>query len=265
MTDIRTDWIDDIGEKVDAAYLNGLAVAVNDNTHARPVTGAFSAMPAAGIVGRMYYATDAGLVFRDNGSSWDTVGGNGTPYLGVPSADWSTTTLDTATVAADKGTRLMTVPPVATTIPRIEYRTLSATSNYTATVNIEPSIMNTAGSVLQGIFVRNSATGAAIFWGTGSNSFGNFLHLDLCSSTAVTSTYSYFNLATVLSGTPKWYRIRDNNVNRYYEFSCNGLDWIPYYNHARATGTTPDQVGWGGVNQSNGSTIYIRLRGFSVT
>jgi hypothetical protein len=33
--------------------------------------GLGSARPAAGIVGRLYYATDTSVVSRDNGSTWD--------------------------------------------------------------------------------------------------------------------------------------------------------------------------------------------------
>lgn len=31
----------------------------------------FSARPAASIPGRLFYAVDQGITFRDNGSSWD--------------------------------------------------------------------------------------------------------------------------------------------------------------------------------------------------
>lgn len=40
-----------------------LATALSRGTHA--------ARPAAGNAGRLYYETDTGLVYRDNGSSWD--------------------------------------------------------------------------------------------------------------------------------------------------------------------------------------------------
>lgn len=44
--------------------------------------GVFASRPAAGVVGRLYFPTDvSGVVYRDNGTSWDTValGGSGSP------------------------------------------------------------------------------------------------------------------------------------------------------------------------------------------
>lgn len=39
--------------------------------------GLLSARPAASIAGRQYYATDTSLLYRDNGSSWDTLSTSG--------------------------------------------------------------------------------------------------------------------------------------------------------------------------------------------
>ena len=36
-------------------------------------TGTFAARPAAGQKGRRYWATDTGQLFRDNGTTWDTI------------------------------------------------------------------------------------------------------------------------------------------------------------------------------------------------
>jgi hypothetical protein len=41
--------------------------------------GLASARPAAGTAGRLYYSTDTAILERDNGSSWDSVEGTGTP------------------------------------------------------------------------------------------------------------------------------------------------------------------------------------------
>jgi len=38
-------------------------------------SGLFANRPAAGIVGRYYYATDVYYLFRDNGVTWDIIGG----------------------------------------------------------------------------------------------------------------------------------------------------------------------------------------------
>ncbi len=45
--------------------------------------GTVASRPAAGTVGREYFGTDTGLVYRDNGTSWDTlaIGGSVPTYL----------------------------------------------------------------------------------------------------------------------------------------------------------------------------------------
>jgi hypothetical protein len=64
-------------------------------------SGALSAIPVAGIAGRIYFATDTKHTFRDNGATWDDVtssailgsvalapgaGGNFTVAHGLPAA-----------------------------------------------------------------------------------------------------------------------------------------------------------------------------------
>lgn len=44
---------------------------------AKPFYGAASAIPAAGTVGRLYWATDTNALYFDNGTSWVAVGGGG--------------------------------------------------------------------------------------------------------------------------------------------------------------------------------------------
>ncbi len=47
--------------------------------------GVTSSRPSAGTAGRLYYSTDDGTMFRDNGASWDSVGGSGGGGGGAPS------------------------------------------------------------------------------------------------------------------------------------------------------------------------------------
>lgn len=43
--------------------------------------GTFASRPAAGSAGRLYYATDNGYIYRDNGSSWDLYSANSQQIL----------------------------------------------------------------------------------------------------------------------------------------------------------------------------------------
>ena len=42
-------------------------------------SGLLAARPAAGVVGRIYIASDSALLYRDTGSAWVTIGGAGGP------------------------------------------------------------------------------------------------------------------------------------------------------------------------------------------
>src|SRR3972149_4700629 len=54
------------GSGLDADLLDG----VQGSGYARYLTGTFAAMPAAGTVGRTYYASDFGVFFFDDGTEW---------------------------------------------------------------------------------------------------------------------------------------------------------------------------------------------------
>lgn len=60
----------------------------------------FTNRPAAGIAGRLFFADDTGVQYRDNGSSWDVWGsyyGSGAtglrPTVTIVGASWFDTTL----------------------------------------------------------------------------------------------------------------------------------------------------------------------------
>ncbi|AGS82339.1 hypothetical protein SEA_THREERNGTARJAY_40 [Mycobacterium phage ThreeRngTarjay] len=265
---LRTDWTDNVGDEVDADFLNQVGVEVNANTAARPGKGAFSALPAAGVAGRLYYATDAGIILRDNGSSWDIVA-NTEPAVQPPTAGWSTNTLGTATVGADKGGRLFTITSSGGLLtPRIEYRTLSPTSNYIVTARIEPiDYARGEGQSYSGLILRNGTSGNSVLFGymvyagqapylvaTRGNS-GNIRASDYAAT--VTDRFA---------GYPRWIRLRDNGTNRIFEFSPNGFDWCEFYVSLRTDHITPDQVGWGGAQSTSAArSLVARLRSFEIS
>jgi hypothetical protein len=61
----------------------------NDHPQYAMTYGTLAARPAAGTALRLYYATDTGIIYRDNGVSWDNVSDDqyrqlGTTTLGAP-------------------------------------------------------------------------------------------------------------------------------------------------------------------------------------
>lgn len=82
-------------EKADAAsdpfergHLQTLAAAVDAHTHAsglgaavkRIDSGAFASRPAAGNAGHVYFATDTGQLFADDGTAWDEIAAVGVAH-----------------------------------------------------------------------------------------------------------------------------------------------------------------------------------------
>lgn len=229
--------------------------------------GAYASLPAAGTANRLYVCTDTDLELFDNGSAWEVVGGGsrGPAFTLPPTSGWSTTTLGSATFAADKSGRLLTIPDASGANFRVEYRTLTPTSNYTFTIYIEPSFYN-SNYCLGGIFLRQSSDGKMVQFGPVVNgtSFG-IQSWKITSPTAYSTQYGAgWNMATGLWEAPHWFRFRDDGTNRHAEFSNNGLDWITYHSVGRTDFLTADQVGWGADQDNSGFTSKLRLRSWLV-
>lgn len=263
---LATNWVDNIGMFVNAAYLNQNGTETNANTNARPKSGLYSALPSAGNSGAVYYATDVGIVFRDNGTSWDVVG-NGQPAFTLPpSSGWSTNTLGSATFAADKGGRVLSIPSVANQNFRVESRALSPASNYTvkAAIDVHAAIPATTVYFHSGLVLMDSATGKLIHFGISKHAATTTMGVQVRTWTNATTwldilAHDIFNLMPP----PRWLRIRDDNTNRYYEYSINGQDWQLLWTQARTTFITPDKIGWGADN-STGNAATLRLNSFTL-
>lgn len=85
---------------VPASELDSNWNALTAYINAREVTlGTFAARPAAGVSGRLYFATDTGALFEDNGLVWTTIAGTG-----VPAGGTGTTTLLANSIIIGAGT-----------------------------------------------------------------------------------------------------------------------------------------------------------------
>jgi hypothetical protein len=211
----------------------------------------------------MYWPNDVGAALRDNGSAWETVwAGTLGALTKPPSAGWSTTTLGSATEAADLDGRLLTVPSAAGTNWRLAYRSLAATSNYTAAAYLDKSIKPVSNAHHSGLVLRESSSGKLISMGLGYDTgfgAGTAFYVMKWTSPTVFSATFYQVLWYQGDGTPQWWRFRDDGTNRYYECSANGVDWITLGSETRITFMTADQIGYG-MNNNSGNTGYIRLR-----
>lgn len=218
MTDLPTDFEDGVGDVTDAAYFNALGAAVNANT-----------------------AALAALI----------------PFAAPPGSGWSSINLGGDTAAADDDDQLLTLASNASMSWRLRVRTLTPSSNYTATFWLSPTFLP-GGVHRSGIVLRNSTSGLFTALTTGyDSSLGYFMGASTWSSpTNAVSNYR----VSAYPRTPNWLRFRDNGTTRYYEFSHDGLDWVTFHSVARTNYVTPDQIGFGAFNYGGGQTGFLRCR-----
>jgi len=262
------DFEDGIGMKADAAYLNLVGTKVNALVDARPITGTYVERPAAGETGRVFYATDLGTVYLDDGAEWVLVLATSTPpWVRPPTTGWDTTTMHAATVGADRDGRLMTLPGSDTSpnAGRVEFRTLSPAMEYVFTVYLEFAYYDLGGSPYGGMFLRNSTSGNTMFFGWQFNTGGGSpLYIARGTPTNMVSVVVHQQSLMRMPESPRWMRIVDNGTHRQYYVSFNGIDWVFCFSETRTTHITADQVGWGGTNSSSNNTALLRLRHFNV-
>lgn len=268
MSAIPTNFVDNIGMFVNAAYLNNLGTEVNASIYSRTLVGTYASRPAAAATnsGALYFCTDTDALYRSDGTTWTKirVAGAGGPQADPPAI--TAFNLGTSTLTSDKGDRLLTIPSVVGDNLRGEYQTLTPTSGYTASAYVDPSNIGTTPAVYTGLLLGNSA-GAYVTFGISYNStLNNYgLHLGKWSSaTAFSAAYLNAMSTNLLQVLPRWIRIRDDGTNRIYEYSIDNIDWNTVFSVSRTDFITPDRVGWFGYNTS-GSTVKLRNRSFVIT
>lgn len=242
-------------------------VTYQDNPPA-PAAYPFSGRPAADVEakGRQYASSDCGRIDRDNGGAWENI------YLGPkafatepPSSGWSWVNQGGASVAADADAILITAPS-STRNWRMRVRSLSPTSNYTATAYLEVAALSFATGSAQwygAIGLRNSSLGSFITFGPGyytTNHVRFIVYRWTNATTFSASTYDVPIYDVTGAVVPNWIRIRDDGTNRYFEYSLNGVDWILVASEGRTAFITPDQFILGASNEGTGQDMKVRLR-----
>jgi hypothetical protein len=181
-----------------------------------------------------------------------------------PSSGWTTSTLGSATFAADLDGRKLALPTAAGSALRAEYRTLTPVAPYTATAHIEWAGVN-ANYVAAGMFLRSNG-GAYIQFGPQYDTAMSGWSLDVAKWNSESSFNAHYLQATMaqIGGMPNWFRIVDDNTNRMCQYSFNGVDFITLHTVGRTDFLFVNQIGWGGWN-SGGSAAVARLRSWSLT
>jgi hypothetical protein len=217
--------------------------------------------------GEQTYEIDTGIYkIFDGATSYNNQAPASTPihlvgFTPPPSTGW--TNLGSPTILTSHHSRLMAEASTAGDSWRGEYRSLSPTANYTATFYFDWAIPDVAYAQA-GVLLRNSGGTSLIHLGY---QYGSGLILNKWASTLTLSgNYKSSVTSNLVGGMPNWLRIRDDNTNRYYEYSYNGADWILFYSGVRTDFIVPNQIGWG-QNPNNAGGTYTsraRLRSFTV-
>jgi hypothetical protein len=227
-----------------------------------PTSYPHSGRPTAGTKGRLWVPNDVGLIQRDNSAAWETIwaGTLGT-LTDPPSTSWSWINQGTATTATELGGERITAL-TSTRSWRLRTRTLTPSSNYTATAYLEAAGKSAINSWWTGIGLRNSSSGSFVMFGPVMLSTGVDLVVSRWTDATTFSATQILPNAYALSGgcIPNWLRIRDDGSNRYFDYSFNGVDWTLLFSEGRTTFITPDQFFFGADNEATGVDLTVRLR-----
>jgi hypothetical protein len=237
------------------AYVIKVGTAIMQQSVAGSLYGAYAAMPAAGIAGRIYVASDSPTAqWVDTGSAWVPLIGGMTPGTKPTPAGspWVAMNVGSCTMADDNGSLLVGGTNDGSGAIKIRgwEQTLSSATAY---VEIGLDFLSDAtvvGSVwsLGGIFMRESATGKiySLLHGFTHSSGASFFDRGIWTAydNRITSTTNGWGIQ---GNGPLFLRIERVSTNICVKFSRDRITW--------ATGSTdvttavfttaPDRIGIG--------------------
>lgn len=229
MTDLPTDFQDNVGDVVGAAWHNAVGAAINANTAA---IASLSKGPVP------------------------------------PESGWSNINIGTDSGATDNGHQLLSVAGNTGVNTILRVRALSPASTYTATFFVDPiSPPNAAGSRwLYGTCLRQSSGGKIITFGTGDISTSVSSPSISAGQWVGPTAHSTWPQQANADLRPSWWRIKDTGTNHVFSYSHNGLDWVAVHSQSRTAYLTADEIGffcWNGLG--SGIPMAVRLRSFTIT
>jgi len=142
-------------------------------------------------------------------------------------------------VTADKGRILLAAPAAGGVNYRFRYKACP-TAPYSITAAFFPGLFNQNYNRC-GIGFSDGTKWH--IWGIISESGQFKLWVE-----ALNSATSWSGSLATFTGYPvgglNWLRIVDDNTNRLYQWSTDGMNWLTMYSHARTTTFTPTEVGF---------------------
>lgn len=209
-------------------------------------------------VGNLYIPTDYPIILRDNGSAFQSIGP--VQVLTIPNnADYSWVNQDSATVTADPfGFFMHKVGTGAGLSLMCRVKAIPA-SPYTIAARMMYSITN-QDFVQGGMILRDSGTGRLITFGFiyNSGASGMNFHAEKWNSPTSFSA-NYFGGPWSFSPTAMHLRIVDDNTNRHFEISSEGVSWYRRFSIGRTDFLTPDQYGFFIETRGSGRVATLRV------
>lgn len=217
------------------------------------LTGAYSALPAAGTAGRTYWPSDTSYWFRDNGATWDTLSQFG---IITPPAVGSFTFVNQSSATADNtlGILSMIIPNNQSGLVSLVKSTPAAP--YTITVGLR----YTGGSTF-GLTARDSASGKFV-WMRLSPASGQAFNIFVDKWDSVSSENSAYINGVQFMPTGHdtvFFRIVDDATNRKWYISSDNQHFMQVSTAADTDFITANQVGFGAYNSDTtfgGSGTY---------
>lgn len=215
----------------------------------------FASRPSAGTAGAVFVATDRPIIDVDDGTLWQPMAEGILPWTPPVSGDFAWVNQGGASIDTSLGGVRMTVPIGAGANWRYRKKTIPS-APYTVTVYLW-GMMPGYDHQVSGLVLRDSGSGKIVNFGQYMNSSGSWIALSKWDSPS--SYNSDYDSHHRVGSIPRWLRIRDDNTNRFFEYSFDGIFWIQ-----RNTGTigrtdfiTPDEIGWGGDHEFNSGSGHL--------
>ncbi len=203
--------------------------------------------PPAGSTGPILIPGPQGLpgLNGQNGTNGLNVGSDGGLFTPVNASAWKFVSNNSAT-SSTKGNVLQIYAPAGNNdLYSYFYKKGLPTPPYSLTCYLTAPFYPTVNFSSYGMmFFDSVATKVKAVGFVNSTSAGGLL-LEVGHATdGIAHIATDDKLTQAWSNDIHWFRLRDDNVNQYYDMSPDGVNWINLYNEVRNTNVTPDSVGF---------------------
>lgn len=197
--------------------------------------------PVSPSVGDLYVTTDGRFSEVWDGSAWKFTD-SGKVFVKPSSLSWAWVNQSSAGITSSVGIEHLDTS-VSGGGQNVNLRVKSApTAPYKITTRIEPSHANNT-TYNFGILFRESSSGKFTTIGCEVDTTTIYLLSNNYTNptTFISSNTGYFQLT---GEQPKWFQIEDDNTNRIYRYSWDGLVFYDLWSEGRTVGFTANQVGF---------------------